>query len=306
MSEIKNIIVVGSTNTDMVVMTERFPAPGETLTADNFFMNLGGKGANQAVAAARLGGHVAFISRVGNDVFGAEAIKQLKCENIDVSSIEIDLEASSGVALITVDNKAENTIVVASGANGNLTFDNTGSIIEKITEESIVVLQLEIPMETIRKVCLYAKSKNATVILNPAPVQVLSPELLAAVDILTPNQSEALLLSGIMVVDKESACLAAKHIQSFGPDIVIITMGAKGAYICAGTESFFVPAYEVEALDTTAAGDVFNGALAVGLSRGYPLRDAVLLATKASAISVTRAGAQASAPTSDEINEFFC
>ncbi|WP_407427953.1 ribokinase [Arcticibacter sp.] len=304
MSQSKNIIVVGSINTDMVVMTERFPNPGETISAEKFFMSLGGKGANQAVAAARLGTPVAFLSRVGNDAFGSQAIKQLKSESIDVSCIQIDPELSSGVALITVDKQAENCIVAASGANACLTFESTGAFADKITENSIVVIQLEIPMQTIEKTCLFARSKNATMILNPAPAQSLTPEILAAVDIITPNQTEAHLLSGIFVTDEISANLAANKIRSYGPGVVIITMGSQGAYVCSDKESFMVPALTVDALDTTAAGDVFNGALAVGLSRDYSLKEAVSFASKAAAISVTRFGAQDSAPTAAELFDF--
>ncbi|MGN0003874.1 MAG: ribokinase [Sphingobacterium composti] len=301
----RNIIVVGSINTDMIVSTDRFPNPGETVLAHQFNMVLGGKGANQAVSAARLGAHVTLAARVGNDVFGSKAIETLKAEQIDVSMISIDEKFASGVALISVDSKAENTIVVSPGANNNLLFDEMNSFENIINENSIAVFQLEIPVDTIIKVCEFAKAKGAKVILNPAPARELPPSLLANVDIITPNQTEAKLLSGITVVNEESALDAARIIHQLGPQIVIITMGAAGSFIYTGSESVLVPSYVVNATDTTAAGDVYNGALAVSLSQDKSIFEAVEYATAAAAISVTRFGAQDSAPTSEEVSRFL-
>ncbi|WP_159637046.1 ribokinase [Sphingobacterium composti Ten et al. 2007 non Yoo et al. 2007] len=301
----RNIIVVGSINTDMIVSTDRFPNPGETVLAHQFNMVLGGKGANQAVSAARLGAHVTLAARVGNDVFGSKAIETLKAEQIDVSMISIDEKFASGVALISVDSKAENTIVVSPGANNNLLFDEMNSFENIINENSIAVFQLEIPVDTIIKVCEFAKAKGAKVILNPAPARELPPSLLANVDIITPNQTEAKLLSGITVVNEESALDAARIIHQLGPQIVIITMGAAGSFIYTGSESVLVPSYVVNATDTTAAGDVYNGALAVSLSQDKSIFEAVEYATAAAAISVTRFGAQDSAPTNEEVSRFL-
>ncbi|MCA5006279.1 ribokinase [Sphingobacterium bovistauri] len=305
MSHNKNIVVIGSINTDMVVMTKYFPAPGETILADSFFTNLGGKGANQAVAAARLGATVTLVSNLGDDLFGNQAINQLSKENIDVSLITKDEYANSGIALITVDENAENTIVVASGANALLSFNNIKELDEKINNNSIVVMQLEIPLGTIEQVALFSKSKHATIILNPAPAQLLDAKILNNIDILTPNQAEAKLLSGVIVSDEKSAHEAALCISKLGPKIVIITMGAKGAYVYDSNTGYLVPGYKVNAVDTTAAGDIFNGSLAVALSQFQPLKEAVIFATKASALSVTKAGAQSSAPMMEDITLFF-
>lgn len=301
----KKIVVVGSTNTDMVVKTERFPNPGETVLGGEFLMNLGGKGANQAVAAARLGADVHFITRVGDDLFGQEAIKQLRNENIDVSGIGVDRGENSGVALITIDKNAENNIVVASGANAKLSFEDDTVLKQSINSETIVLVQLEIPQRSIEQVCHHAKEVGAVVVLNPAPASMLSDFILQTIDIVTPNQQEAEALSGIAVTDVDSAKRAAMKIHSLGPRVVIITMGAAGAFLYSAEESAFVDAYKVKAIDTTAAGDVFNGALVVGLSKGETPVRAMELASRAAAIAVTRIGAQQSAPTLSEVKSFF-
>lgn len=301
----KKIVVVGSTNTDMVVKTERFPNPGETVLGGEFLMNLGGKGANQAVAAARLGADVHFITRVGDDLFGQEAIKQLRNENIDVSGIGVDRGENSGVALITIDKNAENNIVVASGANAKLSFEDDTVLKKAINSETIVLVQLEIPQRSIEQVCHHAKEVGAVVVLNPAPASMLSDFILQTIDIVTPNQQEAEALSGIAVTDVDSAKRAAMKIHSLGPRVVIITMGAAGAFLYSAEETAFVDAYKVKAIDTTAAGDVFNGALVVGLSKGETPVRAMELASRAAAIAVTRIGAQQSAPTLSEVKSFF-
>lgn len=300
----KKIIVVGSTNTDMVVKTDRFPLPGETVLGGKFFMNLGGKGANQAVAAARLSADVQFISCVGDDIFGQQAIHQLAKENIDVSAVSIDALENSGVALITVDKHAENNIVVASGANSKLDFDNNQGLKDAITADSIVLMQLEIPLTTVEQVAVYAKEVGATVVLNPAPASALSKTILEAIAIITPNQKEAQGLSGIEVTDLATAALAAKKIRDMGPPVVVITLGKLGSYLYSDEESIFMPSYKVIAEDTTAAGDVFNGGFVVGLSRGFTSEEAMRLGAKAAAIAVTRIGAQASAPTMAELALF--
>lgn len=299
----KKIIVVGSTNMDMVVKTKHIPAPGETIFAGSFFMNPGGKGANQAVAAARLGGNTSFISKVGNDVFGKQSAKLLGEEGVNTRFLLTDEELPSGVALITVDEKGENTIVVASGANGNLYPKHLEEALEEIGGADIILMQLEIPMETVEFVAKYAASKNVKVILDPAPANDLSAELLRHIHIITPNQTEAEMLCGVKVDDTESAKKAANAIYALGVKNVIVTMGDLGAVICSEGKIQLVSAPKVEALDTTAAGDCFNGGLAVALSEGKTLVGAVHFGCLAAAVSVTRLGAQSSIPYRKELDQ---
>ena len=298
----KKIVVVGSSNTDMVVKSAHLPRPGETILGGAFMMNAGGKGANQAVAAARLGAHVTFICKTGDDIFGHQAKQLFIDEGIDTSYLFTDATYPSGVALITVDAQAENCIVVASGANANLFPVDLAKAVDVIEQSDMVLMQLEIPMETIEYVASIAQEKGKIVILNPAPAQPLSHSLLQRISILTPNETEASMISGIQVIDTTSACEAARAICALGVKTVIITLGAKGALIY--TDAFWkeIPVEKVEAVDTTAAGDVFNGALAVALSEGKEITDAVQFACKAASISVTRLGAQASAPYRKEIS----
>ncbi|MBC9932069.1 ribokinase [Chitinophaga qingshengii] len=298
--DIKRIVVVGSTNMDMVVKTSHIPVPGETVLGGSFFMNPGGKGANQAVAVARLGGNVIFISKVGNDVFGKQSAQLFEEEGINTYHVLSDAEMPSGVALITVDDAGENSIVVASGANGNLFPDDLKDALPEIAAAGILLMQLEIPMETVQFVAQYAAEKGVRVILNPAPANTLGPELLRCVNIITPNKKEAEMLSGIKVNNLDSAKKAAKAICSQGVNTVVVTMGPLGAVICQEGKIQVVPAPQVEAVDSTAAGDVFNGALAVALSEGKDIPDAVTFACKAAAISVTRLGAQSSIPYRNE------
>jgi ribokinase len=286
----------------MVVKTARLPRPGETVLGGVFLMNAGGKGANQAVAAARLGAQVTFVCKTGNDIFGQQSKQLFADEGIDVTYVFSDAEHPSGVALITVDAQAENCIVVASGANAYLLPDDLIRAADAVEQSDIVLIQLEIPMETIEYVANIARDKGKTVILNPAPAQPLSKSLLQCVSILTPNETEASMISGVAVTDAASACEAARAICAMGVQTVIITMGAKGALIYANDFQAEIPAEKVEATDTTAAGDVFNGALAVALAEGKKIDDAVRFACKAASISVTRIGAQASAPYREEID----
>ncbi len=297
------IVVIGSTNTDMVIRATHLPAPGETLLGGSFFMNPGGKGANQAVAAKRLGGDVTFIAKTGNDIFGDTALKQFKAEGINTKFMLRDQHNPSGVALITVDDHAENTIVVASGANGTLSPTDLVPAETLINNEAIVLVQLEIPLETVQFAASLAAMGGAKLILNPAPAQVLPDELLKQVSIITPNETEAEMLSGQTITDLASVQAAALAIRSRGVETVIITLGSKGAWISNAEIELLVEAPSVQAIDTTAAGDVFNGALAVALSEGRTLADAVAFSCKAAAISVTRLGAQAAAPYRHELKE---
>lgn len=297
----KRIVVVGSTNMDMVVKTAHIPVPGETVLSGSFFMNPGGKGANQAVTIARLGGDISFISKVGNDVFGKQSAQLFDEEGINTYYLLCDDELPSGVALITVDNSGENSIVVASGANANLLPSDLEGALNEISKADFVLMQLEIPMETIEFVAEYATSKGVKVILDPAPAQELSSKLLGHIDIITPNKTEAEILSGIKVKNLEHAKKAARIIYKKGVKNVVITMGEWGAIICREGKTIMVEAQKVEALDSTAAGDVFNGALAIALSEGKDLEEAVRFACKVAAISVTRMGAQSSIPYRNEI-----
>lgn len=295
------IVVVGSSNMDMVVKTDHIPVPGETVLSGSFFMNAGGKGANQAVAVARLGGEVVFISKLGNDLFGKQFSQLFSSEGIDTTHLRFDDERPSGVALITVDKAGENSIVVASGANAYLSDEDIMSALREIESAGIVLLQLEIPLPTVQYVIAYAAARQVKVILNPAPAATLPEEMLNKIDILTPNKTEAGMIAGMEVTDIESAGRAAKAICAMGVKHVVVTMGPLGAVICDGKNISLVKTREVETVDTTAAGDVFNGALAVALSEGKDLEAAVGFACEAAAISVTRLGAQSSIPHRNEL-----
>lgn len=299
------IIVVGSSNTDMIVKVPRIPAPGETILGGKFVKAAGGKGANQAVAAARSGGDVTFIANTGDDNFGKEAIEGFKKEGINTDYIFVDAEAPSGVALIFVDEDGENSIAVASGANGTLGPSQIDEIEYVIANGSILLAQLETPLETVEQAIKIANEHGVKVILNPAPAQPLSDDLLNRVDILTPNQSEAELLTGIKVDDEKSAKKAASNLISKGVKTVVLTLGSEGAFLMSEEVQKMIPGFKVEAEDTTAAGDTFNGALAVGLAAGKTMEEAITWAHAAAALSVTKMGAQPSIPQHDEINDFI-
>ena len=264
-------------------------------------MNAGGKGANQAVAAARLGGTVSFIAKIGNDVFGKEAMALFEKEGIDCSCVSIDSESPSGVALITVNHEGENCIVVAPGANAALSPKDFESNNKLIRQADILLMQLEIPLETIAWAIDTGASEKTKIILNPAPAQIIPDRILKRVDIITPNETEAGILTGIAVTDPASAERTAKALLQKGVGSVVITMGAQGAFLMDKNQIQLIPAPAVRAVDTTAAGDIFNGALAVGLSNGLSLTEAVKFGIRVASISVTRMGAQSSAPYLREI-----
>ena len=301
----KRIVVVGSTNTDMVVKAARIPAPGETILGGRFLMNPGGKGANQAVAASRLGGQVVFVAMVGNDLFGREARSLFAKEGICTDYVLTAASEPSGVALIMVDTKGENCISVASGANAALTPENIEAARDEIEQAGVLLMQLETPVETVLRAAQWASAKGVPVVLNPAPACALPDALLKCLSMITPNESEAQLLTGITVTDEASAASAAKALCAKGVQRVVITMGGQGAFVYADGHGTLVPAFKVDAVDTTAAGDVFNGALAVALTEDRPLTVAVRFAAKAASVSVTRMGAQASAPYRREIGEIL-
>lgn len=296
------LTVVGSSNTDMVIKTPRFPQPGETIIGGDFFMFPGGKGGNQAVAAARMGGEVSFICCLGDDVFGKQALDGYRKEGIDITGISLLSDQPSGVALITVNAQGENEIVVASGANDHLSPAHIAENISKITDTNLVLTQLETPVEVVAELASICKGSGIPLIINPAPAQSLPSDVLDGLYLITPNETETQILTGIEVVDMESASEACAAMINMGVENIIITMGKRGAFFMNKEEQFVVKPPRVDAVDTTAAGDVFNGALAVCLAGQMPWRESIEMASKAAAISVTRMGAQASAPFRKEIN----
>jgi ribokinase len=295
------ILVVGSSNTDMVVKTDSFPQPGETVLGGTFFMSAGGKGANQAVAAARLGGKVRFVCKLGMDIFGDAALEGLVKEGIDCGYVVRDPEVRSGVALITVDVSGQNTIVVAPGANDSLHTQDLELADAAFREADMVLLQLEIPMKTVETAISKANKAGKKIILNPAPA---TDHVWSRLYLFTPNETELSKYTGMPVEDDMQARDAALYLLEKGVQNVLVTLGSRGALLVSDTLEYRIPAYSVEAKDTTAAGDVFNGALCVGLSEGMDFTEAIDFASKAAAISVTRMGAQASAPSRQEISSF--
>jgi ribokinase len=299
------VVVVGSSNTDMIIKLDKIPVPGETVIGGEFSTAAGGKGANQAVAAARAGGDVTFVACVGEDMFGQESLDGFVKDGINTEHIIKQGKAASGVALIFVDKKGENSIAVASGANFELTPDHISQVSDVIKSADILVMQLETPVETITAAAKIAKENGVKVILNPAPAQSLGDDLLECLSVLTPNEIEAEVLSGVKVVDDSSAEQAAKVLLDKGLDSVLITLGPKGVFAANRDGSNLVSGFKVEAVDTTAAGDVFNGALSVALCENPSLDEAIRFASAAGALSVTKLGAQPSAPTRQEIEEFM-
>ena len=303
----KDIVVIGSSNTDMVVKTTHLPAGGETVLGGDFFMNAGGKGANQAVAAARYGKRVVFVAKTGDDLFGRQVRESMKQDGIVTDYVFVDKEHPSGVALITIDSKAENCIVVAGGANMYLSKDDIDIAADEIRSAGIVLMQLETPIETVAYAAKMAAEAGVKVVLNPAPApaEPLSEELLKNLYLITPNRSEASRITGIDIKDMDSAQRAARAIHEMGTKNVIITLGSDGALIYGGNAITLIEAQKVEAVDTTAAGDTFNGVLVSALAEGYSLIDSAREASVAAAISVTRMGAQPAAPTREEVEAFI-
>lgn len=298
------ILVIGSSNTDLTVYAESLPKPGETVHGNRFVVHAGGKGANQAVGAARLGAEVTFSCMLGDDGYGREAIAGFSREGIDTSYVFRCPEQPSGVALITIDRNGENCIAVAGGANLRYRPEDVDRIAD-FPDYRLVLTQLEIPLPTVVHIGETCRRQGLPLVLNPAPAQSLPESLLRNVSIITPNETEAEILTGIAVRDCASAENAAKILAGKGVGAVVITMGSRGAFVFENGASCFVEAYKVEAVDTTAAGDIFNGALCVALSQGRGLLDAVRFASAASAIAVTRCGAQCSAPYAEEVAEFM-
>ncbi len=298
------IVVVGSSNTDIVVSSTKLPSPGETVLGGDFDLIAGGKGANQAVAAARAGSDVMFVAKIGNDYFGKKTLEAYQKENINLEKICTDIDKASGIAIILVDEATgQNSIVVAPGANSSLSISDIKNAEKEIALADIVLVQLEIPIETVEYVLKVAKENNVKTILNPAPAQALSDEILAMVDIITPNETETKILVGIDPGIEQNLEEASEKLVSKVREAALITLGEKGVYFTSRNgEKGLVPSLKVQAIDTTAAGDVFNGYFASALSEGKGFEEAIEIANKAASISVTKKGAQPSIPTINNVN----
>jgi ribokinase len=294
------IIVIGSSNTDLIVRAARLPGAGETVLGGDLATAAGGKGANQAVAAARLGAAVAFVGRVGVDMFGQQAAAGLEREGLDLRHLVRDGEAPSGVALIVVDDAGQNLIAVAPGANHRLTPADVAAAQPAYAAARVMLLQLEIPMETVVAAARAGRTAGLTIILNPAPAQPLPDDLYPLLDFITPNEHEAAALTGQTDHERAAAALRARGVKT-----VIITLGAAGALVASSGGTRRIPGFNVQAVDTTAAGDAFNGGLAVALARGDELDAAVRYAHAVAALSVTRAGAQPSLPAGEAVAAFM-
>jgi len=300
------ITVIGSSNTDLVAKVLRMPAPGETILGAEFITAPGGKGANQAVTVARLGCEVTFITKIGQDAFGDQMIENFKSDGIATNFVFRDEQTPSGVALIFVDEAGENTIAVASGANAHLSTEEIDQAETAIETADVVLLQLEVPLQTVEHAISIASSANIPIILNPAPAQLPSLGFLnEKVTFLTPNEVEAASLTGIQVKDDSSAEKAGKELLQYGISHVILTLGGLGAMLVNAEKSIRIPTRQVEVVDTTAAGDVFNGALTSAIAKGEDIEEAIKYANAAATLSVTKMGAQPSIPTAAEVSNFI-
>ncbi|KUQ60484.1 ribokinase [Enterobacter bugandensis] len=300
-----NLVVLGSINADHILNLETFPTPGETVTGNQYQVAFGGKGANQAVAAGRSGANIAFIACTGDDDTGERVRKQLASDNIDTAPVSVIEGESTGVALIFVNAEGENVIGIHAGANAALTTERVEAQRGIIAGAEALLMQLESPVESVLTAAKIAHENHTTVVLNPAPARVLSDELLALVDIITPNETEAEKLTGIRVENDNDAARAAKVLHAKGIGTVIITLGSRGVWASVNGEGRRVPGFKVKAIDTIAAGDTFNGALVTALLEGKAMDDAIRFAHAAAAIAVTRKGAQPSVPWRKEIDEFL-
>lgn len=298
------VLVVGSAGADLILQLDKLPRPGETIIGGKFAFAYGGKGANQAVGAARLGANITFVANVGDDDYGNQCINNFIDEGINVDFINKDPNYPTAVAFIFVDAKGENAIGVASGANMKLSHDTVNSAKSVLTDHRVMLLQLEIPMETVIYGAQMGKNAGLTVILNPAPAFPLPSELMNNLDIITPNETEAEILTGIVVKDETTAKKAATKLKDSGVSNVIITLGAAGSYLLNDSKALLIPSKKVNAVDTTAAGDAFNGALAYAVSKGNDIETAIKYANMAGAFAATKLGAQSSMATADEYDKF--
>ena len=298
------LVVLGSVNADHVLQVPSFPRPGETVQGFNYQVIAGGKGANQAVAAARLNADIGFIASVGDDSFGINIRENLRLEGINIDSVKMHPNCPSGIAMIQVTDSGENNICLSPEANAKLTAEAIESTLEKVRQADYLLMQLETPICGIERAAQVAKEAKTKIILNPAPARELSDKLLSKIDIITPNETEAELLTGVKVDGAESAQEAAMILHGKGVNMVIITLGAKGVFLSERGQGELIPGFCVEAKDTTAAGDTFNGAFVTGLLEQMPVRSAISFAHAAAAISVTRLGAQTSIPNRHEVEVF--
>lgn len=299
------LVVLGSVNADHVLQIPTFPRPGETLHGRNYQVIPGGKGANQAVAAARLKADVGFIACVGDDAFGIESCERFKRDGMDIRGVKVQADCPTGIAMIQVSDRGENSICLSAEANDRLTAEAIEDDLPSIRAASYLLMQLETPIDGIIKAAQVAKQAKTKVVLNPAPARELPSSLLSCVDVITPNETEAQVLTGITVTDDATAQQAATVLHQQGIEIVIITLGAKGVWLSEHGRGQLIPGFRVSATDTTAAGDTFNGAFVTGLLENMPLESAIKFAHAAAAISVTRFGAQTSIPTRQEVDEFL-
>ncbi|MFP2514777.1 ribokinase [Buttiauxella agrestis] len=299
------LVVLGSINADHILNLEHFPTPGETVTGQEYQVAFGGKGANQAVAAGRSGADIAFIACVGDDDTGSRVSKQLASDNIDTSPISTIKDAATGVALIFVNSAGENVIGIHAGANAALTPTLVAEQNKKIAEASALLMQLESPLESVLAAAKIAHQNQTKVVLNPAPACELSDEMLALVDMITPNETEAEKLTGVRVENDDDAAVAAQALHAKGIETVIITLGSRGVWLSENGKGQRVPGFKVKAVDTIAAGDTFNGALVTALLEDKSMNEAIRFAHAAAAIAVTRKGAQPSVPWRHEIDEFL-
>ena len=300
-----SVLVVGGINMDLVVQTPRFPEPGETVVGSRFTTTPGGKGGNQAVAAARMGARTGMVGRVGGDAFGLELIEALAAEGVDVGAVAIDDTASSGVALIEVAEAGQNRIVQVWGANATLGKREVEAALRALPTAQVVLLQMEVPPEVTSRVAREARRRGCTVVLDPAPAWEVPRELYRLADLLTPNETEATALTDIAVTDMPSAREAALRLLKQGALSVVVKLGAQGAYYAGPAGELIVPPFAVQAVDTVGAGDAFNGALAVALAEGLDMEQALELASAAAAIAVTRPGAQAAMPRRGEVEQLL-
>ncbi|VFB10402.1 ribokinase [Aeromonas salmonicida] len=299
------LVVLGSVNADHVLRVPHFPRPGETLTGHSYQVVPGGKGANQAVAAARLGAPVSFIARIGDDAIGQQMRQGFEQDGIDVSAVELDETLPTGIAIIYVSDEGENSIGISAEANGALSPAMVKRHEAMIADAHTLLLQLEVPLESVFEATKLARSHGTRVVLNPAPARPLPAELLALVDLITPNQTEAELLTGVKVSDEASAAQAAARFHQMGISDVMITLGSQGVYCSNARQQQLIPGFRVEAVDTTAAGDTFNGALLAAELAGADFNAAVRFAHGAAALSVTKFGAQSSIPSKVEVDAFL-
>ena len=299
------LVVLGSVNADHVLQVPTFPRPGETLHGRNYQVIPGGKGANQAVAAARLKADIGFIACVGDDAFGIESCERFKRDGMDIRGVKVQADCPTGIAMIQVSDRGENSICLSAEANDRLTAEAIEDDLPSIRAASYLLMQLETPIDGIIKAAQVAKQAKTKVVLNSAPARELPSSLLSCVDVITPNETEAQVLTGITVTDDASAQQAATVLHQKGIEIVIITLGAKGVWLSENGRGQLIPGFRVSATDTTAAGDTFNGAFVTGLLENMPLESAIKFAHAAAAISVTRFGAQTSIPTRQEVDEFL-